>query len=214
MRQRILVACAVVLLAAGAVAFFGGEDGPEPAPKRTVLVPDRPGDPNETRVAGPSEAAPPTAAEVRFVQMMIPHHAQALEMSGLAPSRASDERVRSLASRIEAAQKVEIDAMRSWLDENPEAVLKAHGDGHGGRHTAGNMAGMATPRQLERLRGSTGAAFDELFLQLMITHHQGAITMVDDVLDKGTDVTVQEMARDVQSTQAAEIERMRGLLDG
>lgn len=213
MRHRLVVVCAVVLLVAGAVAFFGGEDEPEAAPPRTVLVPDRPGEPNETRVAGPREAAPPTAAEVRFVQMMIPHHAQALEMSGLAPSRASDERVRSLASRIEAAQKVEIDVMRSWLDENPEAVLKAHGEGHGGRHTTG-MAGMATPEQLERLRGASGAAFDELFLKLMITHHEGAITMVDDVLDKGTDVTVQEMARDVQSTQAAEIERMRGLLEG
>lgn len=210
MRHRIAVAGAAVAMAAGALAGCGGGDEHEAAPSRTVLVPGRPGEPNKTEVAGPRKPAPPTAAEVRFVQMMIPHHEQALEMSALAPSRASDERVRSLASRIDAAQKVEIAAMRSWLKENPKAVLKAHGRNH--RH--GGMAGMATPEQLERLRDARGAAFDKLYLTLMITHHQGALTMVKDVLDKGTDVTVQEMARDVRSTQMAEIGRMRGLLAG
>ncbi|GGV18623.1 lipoprotein [Actinomadura cremea] len=209
MRHRIAVAGTAVAMAVGVLAGCGGEDEPEAAPSRTVLVPGRPGEPNRTEVAGPSKAAPPTAAEVGFVQMMIPHHAQALEMSELAPDRASDERVRSLASRIDAAQKVEIRMMRSWLDENPKAVLEAHGRNHGA-HTG--MPGMATPEQLERLRGARGAAFDELYLKLMITHHQGALTMVDDVLDKGTDIPVQELARDVQSTQAAEIGRMRELL--
>ncbi|MFG2084768.1 MULTISPECIES: DUF305 domain-containing protein [unclassified Spirillospora] len=210
MRNRIAMTGMVVVLAAGVLAGCSGEDGPEAAPSRSVLVPGRPGEPNKTEVAGPREAAPPTAAEVTFVQMMIPHHAQALEMSALAPDRASDERVRSLASRIDAAQKVEIAAMRSWLEKNPKAVLKAHGRNHGG-HQAG-MPGMATAEQMKQLRDARGAAFDKLYLTLMITHHQGALTMVKDVLGKGTDITIQEMARDVESTQLAEIGRMRGLL--
>lgn len=210
MRNRIAVAVTAVTMAAGALAGCSGGAEPEAAPSRTVLVPGSPGEPNKTEVAGPREAAPPTTAEVTFVQMMIPHHVQALEMSALAPDRASDERVRSLASRIDAAQKVEIAAMRSWLKQNPKAVLKAHGRNHGAHGT--DMAGMATPEQLDQLRDARGAAFDKLYLTLMITHHQGALTMVEDVLGKGTDVTVQEMARDIESTQLAEIGRMRGLM--
>ncbi|MFI0366843.1 DUF305 domain-containing protein [Actinomadura sp. 1N219] len=214
MRHRIAVAGAAVAMAAGALTGCGGDgdDGErEAAPSRTVVVPGRPGEPNKTQVAGPRTAAPPTAAEVRFVQMMIPHHAQALEMSALAPGRASDKRVRSLASRIDTAQKVEISAMRSWLEQNAEAVLKASGRNHGGH---AGMPGMATSEQLKQLKAANGAAFDRLYLTLMITHHRGALTMVKDVLDKGTDVTVQEMARDVQSTQMAEIGRMQELLSG
>ncbi|QFG26182.1 DUF305 domain-containing protein [Actinomadura sp. WMMB 499] len=210
MRHRITVAGMAVVLAAGVLAACGGVDEPEAAPPRTVLVPGRPGEANRTEVAGPREAAQPTADEVEFVQMMIPHHAQALEMSRLAPDRAFDERVRSLASRIDVSQKAEIAMMKSWLDENPKAVLEAHGENHGGRHA--DMPGMATPEQMERLEEARGAAFDELYLTLMITHHQGALTMVDDVLDKGTDVPIQQLARDVQSGQAAEIGRMRELL--
>ncbi|NDU73864.1 DUF305 domain-containing protein [Actinomadura sp. DSM 109109] len=209
MRQRIAVVGVAVAMAAGTLAACGG-GGPEAAPSRSVLVPGRPGEPNRTEVAGPREAAAPTAAEVGFVQMMIPHHAQALEMSSLAPSRASDARVRSLASRIDTAQKVEIGTMRSWLKQNADAVLKAHGRNHGAQHTG--MPGMATPEQLARLKDARGGAFDDLYLRLMIAHHQGALTMAKDVLDKGTDVTVQQMARDVQSTQLAEINRMRDLL--
>ncbi|TDC78519.1 DUF305 domain-containing protein [Actinomadura sp. 7K507] len=213
MRHRIAVTGAVVVMAAGVLAGCGGGDEPEAAPSESVLVPGRPGEPNKTELKGPSKPAEPTAAEVRFIQMMIPHHAQALEMSALAPDRASDGQVRSLAERIDAAQKVEIAAMKSWLEKNPKAVLKAHGENHGA-HGTGGMAGMATPEQLKQLRDARGAAFDELYLKLMITHHQGAITMVKDVVDKGTDVTVQEMARDVESTQLAEIGRMRQLQQG
>ncbi|WP_021591895.1 DUF305 domain-containing protein [Actinomadura welshii] len=209
MRHRIAVVGVAVAMAACTLAACSGDADPEAAPSRSVLVPGRPGEPNKTQVAGPRKAAPPTAAEVGFVQMMIPHHAQALEMSALAPSRASDQRVRSLASRIDAAQKVEIETMRSWLKQNAEAVLKANGRNHGA-HTG--MAGMATPEQLKQLRDARGGTFDELYLKLMITHHQGALTMAKDVLDKGTDVTVQQMARDVQSTQLAEIDRMNDLL--
>lgn len=211
MRHRIAVAAAAIAMAAGTLTGCGGEDGPDAAPSRTVLVPGRPGEPNKTQVAGPRKAPEPTAAEVGFVQMMIPHHAQALEMSALAPGRASSGKVRSLADRIETAQRLEIAAMKSWLDQNPKAVLKAQGH-HRARHTA--MPGMASKQQLEQLIAAHGAEFDRLYLTLMITHHQGALTMAKDVLDKGTDVTVQALARDVQSTQLAEISRMQTLLAG
>lgn len=213
MRNRIAVAGAAAVMAAAALAGCSGDAGSEAAPSRTVLVPGKPGEPNRTEVAGPREPATPTAAEVGFVQMMIPHHAQALEMSALAPERASDEQVRSLASRIDAAQKVEIEAMKSWLKRNPKAVLEAHGRNHGA-HRTDDMPGMATPEQMKQLRDARGAEFDRLYLTLMITHHQGALTMVDDVLGKGTDVVVQELARDVESAQRAEIGRMRDLLKG
>ncbi|MFS2294806.1 uncharacterized protein (DUF305 family) [Actinomadura hallensis] len=210
MRNRGAMAVAAVAMAAGTLSGCSSDGDAQAAPSKTVLVPGRPGEPNRTEVAGPREPAEPTAAEVGFMQMMITHHAQALEMSALAPDRASDPRVRSLASRIDAAQKVEIATMRAWLKRNPKAVLKAHGR-HGAHHAA--MPGMATPEQLERLRNARGPAFDALYLNLMITHHEGALTMVKDVLDKGTDVTVQQMARDVQSTQLAEIGRMKDILD-
>lgn len=213
MRNRVAMAIAAVAAVAGAAGALSGcssEDGPQAAPSKTVLVPGRPGEPNKTQVAGPRERKDPTAEEVGFVQMMIPHHAQALEMSALAPDRASDGRVKALASRVDAAQKVEIETMRSWLKQNPNAVLKAHGRNHGGNHA--DMPGMATPEQLKELREARGEAFDRLYLKLMITHHEGALTMAKDVLDKGTDVTVQQMARDVQSTQMAEIGRMKDIL--
>ena len=210
MRHRILVVGVAAVVAATALAGCGNDDEPEAAPSRSVLVPGRPGEPNATRLAGPRKAAAPTAAEVRFVQMMIPHHAQAVEMSALAPSRASATRVRSLASRINTAQKVEIAVMQSWLKQNSEAIVKAHGRAHGTQHTS--MPGAATAEQLKQLRAARAVVFDKLYLTLMISHHQGALTMAKDVLDQGTDVTVQEMARDVQVTQMAEISRMRGLL--
>ncbi|XRQ10544.1 DUF305 domain-containing protein [Actinomadura welshii] len=212
MRNRVAVAIAAVATAAGTLSGCSGGDEPQAAPSETVIVPGRPGEPNKTQVKGPQKPAEPTAAEVGFMQMMIPHHAQALEMSALAPDRASDEQVKALASRIDAAQKVEIKAMRAWLDEHPKAVLKAHGENHGGQHAT--MAGMATPEQMKQLEEARGADFDALYLKLMITHHEGALTMAEDVIDQGGDVVVQEMARDVQSTQLAEIGRMRALLEG
>ncbi|TDC68736.1 DUF305 domain-containing protein [Actinomadura sp. GC306] len=212
MRNRVAVAITAGAMTAGILSGCSSDGETEAAPSKTVLVPGRPGEPNKTQVAGPSKPAEPTAAEVAFVQMMIPHHAQALEMSKLAPERASDEKVRALASRIDAAQKVEIAAMRSWLEKNPKAVLKAHGRNHGGQHA--DMPGMATPEQLKRLREARGEAFDKLYLDLMIIHHEGALTMVKDVLYRGTDVTVQQLARDVESTQLAEIGRMKDILAG
>jgi uncharacterized protein (DUF305 family) len=149
--------------------------------------------------------------------MMIPHHRQAVEMAALAPGQAADTQVKSLAQRIRGGQEAEIGAMRAWLAKNKRPPAGGHG-GHGGPSAPATshvgMAGMATPEQMARLKGARGAEFDRLFLTLMITHHQGALTMVKGALDKGTDLVAQEMARDVQSTQQVEIDRMRALLRG
>lgn len=218
MRQRIaVVATAVALAACGLAGCSGGDDKkPDAGQKQTVLQPGRPGEPNKTAVLGPSPAKPPTDAEVRFVQMMIPHHQQAVEMSVLAPGQASNAKVKALADRIDKGQAGEISAMQSWLKSVGKSTA-GNGGGHGGhggrKDPHAGMPGMATPEQMTQLREAKGAAFDKLYLQLMITHHQGALTMVKDVLDKGTNVTVQEMAKEVQSSQLAEINRMRDLME-
>ncbi|MEU5878565.1 DUF305 domain-containing protein [Spirillospora sp. NPDC047279] len=218
MRHRLAVAgVAAVVTACGLAGCSGDGDQKEAGPKQTVLQPGRPGEPNKTALLGPSPAKPPTDAEVRFFQMMIPHHRQAVEMSVLAPGQAADPKVKALAERIDKAQQVEISAMQSWLKQKGKPTSAGTG-GHGGHGAHGgkadahaNMPGMATPAQMAQLREARGAAFDKLFLDLMIVHHQGALTMVKDVFDKGTDVTVQQMARDVMSGQNAEIARMRDL---
>lgn len=178
----------------------------------TVVVPGAPGE--AARVLPGAEAAerrtpsPTSPADVEFVEGMIPHHRQALEMAALAPGRAVDPQVIAMADRISAAQGPEIAVYEAWLAGQDEAL---RGHGHGG-HADGEHPGMATPAQLDELRAATGPAFDRLFLQLMITHHEGALEMADAVRVGGTDVLVSQMADDVTVTQSAEIDRMRGLL--
>ncbi|MFG3496332.1 DUF305 domain-containing protein [Streptomyces sp. NPDC047928] len=174
----------------------------------SVVAPGKPGEP--ARTLSPEEAAKalpdntPNAADFMYTQMMIVHHGQALTMTGLAAERASSAQVKRLAERIAVAQKPEIDAMDGWLKTN--GGPKKHGG-----HDHGTMPGMATEAQLAQLRAARGTAFDELFLKLMITHHEGAVTMATDVLSQGNNVQVEEMANDVIAQQTAEINRMRSM---
>ncbi len=175
-----------------------------------VVAPGRPGEPARTLSAEEAreETGQDTAnsADFRYAQMMIEHHAQALVMTELAPERASQSSVKQLAERIAAGQKPEIGAMEGWLKRNGGDKRKQHHD-HSG------MPGMATEAQLKELRGAEGKAFDKLFLELMITHHQGAITMATEALTEGNDIFVEEMASDVVAQQTVEIDRMRGMMD-
>ncbi|MFF8913992.1 DUF305 domain-containing protein [Streptomyces sp. NPDC015032] len=174
----------------------------------SVVAPGKPGEPARTlSVEEAAKAAgddTPNSADFRYAQMMIQHHAQALEMTGLAPARSGSTAVKRLAERITAGQKPEIGAMEGWLKHNGGEKRK---NGHD--HSA--MPGMATPAQLEQLRTAEGTDFDKLFLKLMITHHQGAITMATEVLSQGNNVQVEEMAGDVVAQQTVEIDRMRAL---
>ncbi|MEU3301272.1 MULTISPECIES: DUF305 domain-containing protein [unclassified Streptomyces] len=208
--MKVFVAVVAAVLALGACE--SGSDGRDEARQERgpgVVAPGKPGEP--ARTLSPEEAAKalpdgsPNSADVEYAQMMITHHGQALEMTALVADRAGGEPVKRLAARISAAQKPEIGAMRGWL--------KTHGkdertDSHGA-HDHGAMPGMATEEQLAQLRAAKGKAFDELFLKLMITHHQGAVTMATTVLSDGNNVQVEEMANDVIAQQTAEIHRMR-----
>ncbi|MEU4684415.1 DUF305 domain-containing protein [Streptomyces xinghaiensis] len=178
----------------------------------SVVAPGRPGEAAETlsadeaRKAGREDSVP-NAADVRFVRMMIVHHRQALTMAALADKHAESKGVQGIARRIAAAQGPEIGALEGWLDQRgePREEKEAHGHGHGA------MPGMATQAELDRLSAARGDAFDELFVKLMITHHQGAVTMATEVLKEGNDVLVEEMATGMSVQQTAEIGRMREL---
>lgn len=208
---RLTTLFALVLTVSSALALTGcdggsGNDAATAAP--SVIAPGAPGERATTLSAEEAAKArpddTPNAADLTYVTNMIAHHQQALAMTALADSYASDKRVRGLAGRIDAAQGPEIESMEAWLKTNGEG---AHAPGHD--HAA--MPGMATAAQLAALREARGAEFDRQFLSLMITHHRGAVTMATDVLTQGRNVQVGEWANEVIAQQSAEIARMRAM---
>ena len=169
-----------------------------------------------------------TQDDVQFMQDMIPHHQQAVEMAALVSERTNNEDVTAIADRITKAQADEIAFMKSWLRDRGEKAPKTkgkkhkgHHDGHAAHdmstHMSHEMMGMATPAQMEELAGSKATDFDRMFLTLMIRHHQGAVDMVDDLLDKNGsayDPVLFEFTNDIVADQNAEIKTMAGLLVG
>jgi uncharacterized protein (DUF305 family) len=218
-RRRHAPVLAAVLLTGGTLALGAGctADRVHPGDHRrsgpTVVQPGRPGEP--ARTLGPDAAVPRSQwneADARFVQRMIPHHAQALRMSALARTRAQDPRVLALAERIRGARGPEVMAMSAWLAERGigQASMEHHHH-HGGRRRA-PMTGMLTETRMRRLAAAEGRTFDRLFLTGMIQHHQGAVQMSSDALQHGSDLRVNEIAGDVAAEQNAEIARMRAVL--
>ncbi|GAA3200976.1 DUF305 domain-containing protein [Actinocorallia longicatena] len=159
---------------------------------------------------GKSAAAAPgghNPQDVMFAQEMVPHHKQALEMAVLAETRAESPEVRKIAARIKGAQDPEITAMTGWLkgwNESPSADHEMSDD------TGGN--GMMSTGEMEELGGLKGAAFDQLFLELMIKHHQGAVAMAGDEVDSGSFGPAKALAQKIVDGQTAEITEMRALL--
>ncbi|WP_143591075.1 DUF305 domain-containing protein [Thermoactinospora rubra] len=200
-------------LIAGILLVLAGCSGtgaaPRPSSTVPVIAPGKPGEaartlsPGEAATAVPSPTA--NAADVKYVQDMVVHHRQALDMCVLAPSRASFERVKAIASRIKDTQAPEIEYLATWLREQGQRV-----PGHHAAHTG--MPGMATPEQMEALKAASGAAFDRLFLELMIRHHEGAVRMSADVLRDGSHTAIRELANEIGASQGAEIGRMRRIL--
>ncbi|NHC15767.1 DUF305 domain-containing protein [Motilibacter deserti] len=178
----------------------------------------QPGSPGEPNTTGSPTIAPDTwsTADVEFATMMIPHHAQALEMSQLAPDRAQSPKVKAMAARIEAEQEPEIELFQAYLEERgqevPPADWRTHGHGHHSGSGELQMEGMATEEELEALKAAKGSAFDEMFLRMMIRHHQGALTMIDKWGDTPGEIRMNEMASEVGVTQQGEINRMNDLL--
>jgi uncharacterized protein (DUF305 family) len=149
------------------------------------------------------------AADVQFARDMIVHHEQAVEMAGLAETRAQNPEVKALAEEIRAAQQPEIDIMTGFLTawgENP-----SQGGGMGGMDHSG-MPGMMSQQQIQQLGQAQGVAFDRMFLQMMIDHHDGAIEMARGEQVDGQNPQAVELAKQIEAAQAAEVQRMQQLL--
>ena len=193
-----------------ATACGGARADVAPAGGAAAGTDGRPGDAESVEAATPGYVP----ADAEFVRDMIVHHHQALDMTALAPDRTESGDMRLLARRISETQEFEIDLMRRWLEER-DALLpgKIHGEWAGDH---GGMAGMASPEQMAALAESEGAAFDRLFLELMIRHHEGALIMVDELLETeggGKEPQLFMMLSHIDADQRAEIARMQGMLD-
>jgi uncharacterized protein (DUF305 family) len=185
----------------------------------------RPATPSQVPLSGPARARadsaryPYTAADVHFMSAMIGHHAQAIDMARLAPSRAASPSVRTLAERIINAQQDEIATMQQWLADRHKPVPEARAGPmkmtmDGMEHEM-LMPGMLTDEQMKQLDQSSGPRFDRLFLTSMIQHHRGAVSMVKELFDShgaAQDETVFKFASDVNVDQATEIARMERML--
>jgi len=148
-------------------------------------------------------------ADVTFAQQMIPHHEQAVEMAKLAATRAESAEVKQLAADIEAAQGPEIETMTGWLDswgEDPSMGGMDHGDME--------MPGIMTAAQMDDLMAATGREFDQMFLTMMIAHHQGAIEMAKDEQADGDNEDAVGLAKKIETAQTAEITTMQGMMTG
>lgn len=157
-------------------------------------------------------------ADVRFMQHMIAHHRQAVEMAALVKDRTNQEDIVAVAGRIDASQADEMEFMTTWLGDRGQPASTPAMDharmGHGDQAETA-MAGMASPEDMARLEAVSGAEFDRLFLELMIKHHEGALEMVKDLLEQpgsAYDPVMFEFTNDVNTDQKAEIERMNALL--
>jgi uncharacterized protein (DUF305 family) len=186
-----------------------------------IVQPGAPGEVGQTLTPIEAVAITDTSYspdDVSFIQGMIPHHEQALVMAELVSERTNQAELGQIAGRIKASQKDEIEFMQSWLADRDEPVSNndmsmrhSHSD-----HANGSiMKGMATPEQMAELAAANATAFDRLFLQLMIAHHEGAVEMVENLLDQpgsAYDPVLFEFVGDVKNDQRVEIERMHALL--
>jgi uncharacterized protein (DUF305 family) len=202
--------------------FASVKDGiqQEQASPAVVVQPGEPGEPSKTLPPSTTASAPPLSpADVEFMQGMIMHHSQAVEMTALIPSHSQSKAVRALGERISLSQSDEIKFMRRWLEARGEGTSMAM-PGMPDMDMSGKpmpmMPGMLTPQQMDALRHATGEKFDHLFLTGMIQHHGGALIMVKDLFDAsgaGQDAEIFDFATDVDSGQRAEIRIMQSMLD-
>jgi len=154
-----------------------------------------------------------TDADAKFMQGMIGHHAQAIEMTDLLYSRTNRDDMRALAKRIDISQADEINMMKHWLEVRGQEVPNEHAH-H--MHGATLMPGMLTQEEMDRLAAAKGDEFDRLFLEGMIKHHGGALTMVKDLFatpGAGQEVEIFSFASDVDADQRMEIDRMGAMLN-
>ena len=181
-----------------------------------IVQPGAPGSPSRAISAADAAAVAGTrhtAADVEFMQGMIGHHAQALDLTALVAARTNDEDMRMLALRIQLSQEDEILMMQRWLEIRGEEAPRTHA-----HHEAGAMLmpGMLTAEEMSRLEDATGPEFDRLFLESMIKHHEGALIMVDDLFataGAGQESNIFAFASDVVADQRAEMDRMTAMIN-
>lgn len=185
-----------------------------------VVQPGAPGQPTKKLPASTTGKLPPRSqAEVDFMQGMIMHHAQAVEMTAMMPSHTENKDLLLLGARISRSQTDEIQMMKRWLALHGESTSMEM-PGMPGMDKSGHplplMPGMLTPEQMDALRKAKGQEFDHLFLTGMIQHHNGALTMVKDLFDTagaGQDAQVFNFATDADNSQRAEIKIMNTMLE-
>lgn len=204
-------------LATGAAALVlagcGGNAGPASGSDTTGAPP--------AASTSTATSAVHNAADVTFVQDMIPHHAQAVEMAELAPTQASSQQLKDLAAKIQAAQAPEIAQMQGFLQAwglpaAPTATMGGRDHGMGGEMNGGAMSGMPgmmSGQQMQQLDAASGPAFDRMFLQMMIQHHQGAVQMAQTELRDGQNPEAKALAQRIITAQQAEIAQMQTMLD-
>ncbi|MBI3261655.1 MAG: DUF305 domain-containing protein [Acidobacteria bacterium] len=208
MTHRIAALSLMVVAAAGCRTAGVG-----PAPQ--IVQPGPPGGSSRPMSGGQAadlSKVQYTTADVQFMQGMIHHHLQALDMTALLAARTASEDMRKLGLRMELSQSDEIKMMQRWLEVRGQEVPGEHAHHMPG---APMMPGMLTAEEMDRLAETKGPAFDRLFLEGMIKHHGGALVMVDELFAKagaGQDSEIFAFASDVVADQRAEIERMAAML--
>jgi uncharacterized protein (DUF305 family) len=234
LNRKLKSARMVGALLAGAIAGFfspaARAQQTHVAEAPVVVQPGAPGKPSRTLPETTRATLPqPSQADVEFMQGMIMHHSQAVEMTALIPSHTENKDLRSLGARISSSQSDEIKFMRRWLATRGEPLSMAMPEmpdakmhdmdkpaDHSSQHSMALMPGMLTPEQMDALRKAKGAEFDRLFLTGMIQHHNGALIMVKDLFDRpgaGQDAELFNFATDVDTGQRAEIRIMQSMLD-
>ena len=189
-----------------------------------VVQPGAPGEPVRILSGSTKAKLPPRSSkDVEFMQGMIMHHAQAVEMAAMIESNTSNNDIGLLGARISKSQSDEMALMKRWLELRGETtemkMLGADSHHSHGEHTAGGsmlMPGMLSAAQMKALKNAKGSEFDQLFLKGMIQHHEGALVMVKDLFDSqgaGQDAELFNFASDVDSGQRAEIKTMQNLLN-
>lgn len=216
-----LCLAAIVVAVIAAVPVYAQDGGTSGA---SIVQPGAPGQPTRSLPADTRPNLPPlSAADVEFMQGMIMHHAQAVEMTALIEERTQNLKVRLLGARISNSQTDEMQFMQRWLDARGQPttmslVKKGGGHAHGATMSGHQivMPGMLSPEQMKALRNAVGNEFDRLFLAGMIQHHEGALVMVKGLFDTagaGQDAEIFNFATDVDSGQRAEIATMKKLLE-
>jgi uncharacterized protein (DUF305 family) len=219
----------VVVLFVGAVTAWGQSETPAPG-SAPIVQPGAPG--QSSKILSPETAViplrTPAVADVNFMQGMIMHHSQAVEMTDLLRTRTRSKDLQALGKRISISQSDEMKYMQQWLEDRGQPASMEHGQmnhmgdmkgmahmDHMNKDSMPLMPGMLTPKQMKALEQATGPAFDHLFLTGMIQHHTGALVMVEDLFNTpgaGQDAVLFDFATDVDNTQRAEIRIMQNML--